>query len=211
MSGRRDEREAWARYLLGLLLSDNCSYKRAEALLRDAVDYMPELVAAHVELGVVYSGLEQYEEMLAEFREAIRLDVSAVRETVRDEPKELDELRRVLYPQRETATSPRRDSSRLIPTHVYASTALVEQGAAEMAAGRDVQAVDFLERALRLDPSNSYPVTMLALAYVLCWESEGKTPTVNEGSVLWEVATELAEVLFKGVEAGGESHNNGQE
>jgi tetratricopeptide (TPR) repeat protein len=209
MAGRRDEREAWARYLMGLLLSDNCSYERAAELLRDAVDFMPELVAAHVELGVVYSGLEQYEEMLEEFREAIRLDVRAVREAVRDEPKELDELRRVLYPLRETATSPRRDNSRLIPTHVYASTALVEQGVSEMAAGHDLQAVDFLERALRLDPSNSYPVTMLALAYVLSWKSEGKTPTVNEGSVLWEVATELANVLFK-EEAGGGSHNNGQ-
>jgi tetratricopeptide (TPR) repeat protein len=203
MSGGRNEREAWARYLIGLLLSDNCSYERAEALLQDAVNYMPELVAAHVEFGVVYCGLEQYEEMLEEFREAIRLDVRAVREAVRDEPKELEELRRVLYPPREAVPLPRRDHSRLIPTHVYASTALVEQGVAEMAAGRDTQAVDFLERALRLDPSNSYPVTMLALAYLLYWESEGKAPTVNEGSVLWEVAPGLAEVLFKEVEAGG--------
>jgi tetratricopeptide (TPR) repeat protein len=186
---------------MGLLLSDNCSYERAAELLRDAVDYMPELVAARVELGVVYCELERHDEMLEEFREAIRLDVRAVREAVRDEPKELNELRRVLYPSRETATSPRRDNSRMLPTHVYAGVALAEQGVAEMAAGRDVQAVDFLERALRLDPSNSYPVTMLALAYLLSWESERRGPTVNEGSVLWEVATELAKVLFKEVEA----------
>lgn len=208
MSGGRDEREAWARYLMGLLLSDNCSYERAAELLQDAVNYMPELVAAHVELGMVYSGLEQYEEMLDEFREAIRLDVRAVREAVRDEPKELDELRRVLYPPRETTAPPSRDLSRLIPTHVYAGVALVEQGVTEMAAGRNTQAVDFLERALRLDPSGSYPVTMLALAYLLSWESERRGPTVNEGSVLLEVAPGLAKVLFKGSEAVQRSHTD---
>ena len=167
MAGRRDEREAWARYLMGLLLSDNCSYERAEELLRDALDYMPELAAARVELGVVYCGLGRYEEMLEEFREAIRLDVRAVREAVRDEPKELEELRRVLYPPREATPPPRRDNSRLIPTHVYAASALAEQGVAEMAAGRDVKAVDFLERALQLDPSRNDVTALLALAYLL--------------------------------------------
>jgi tetratricopeptide (TPR) repeat protein len=167
MSGGRDEREARARYLIGLLLSDRCSYERAEALLRDALDYMPELAAARVELGVVYCGLGRYEEMLEEFREAIRLDVRAVREAVWEEPKELEELRRVLYPPREATPPPRRDHSRLIPTHVYAASALAEQGVAEMAAGRDGQAVDFLERALRLDPSPNDVTALLALAYLL--------------------------------------------
>lgn len=194
---------------MGLFLSDNCSYERAAELLQDAVNYMPELVAARVELAVVYSALEQYEEMLEEFREAIRLDVQAVREAVREEPKELEELRRVLYPPSNATPSPTRDNSRLIPTHVIASTELVEQGVVEMADGRDGLAVDFLERALRLDSSGSYPVTMLVLAYLLSWEGEGKRLAANGGSVLWEAAPKLAGVLFKEGEAGGRSHNNG--
>jgi len=210
MTDKTDEREAWASYLIGLLLSDNCSYELAESLLRDALGHMPGLAAACVALGVVYCGLERYEQMLEEFRDAVRLDVRAVRAAVREEPKELGELRRVLYPPSEATPLPKRDNSRLIPTHVYAGAALAEQGVAEMAAGRDAQAVDFLERALRLDPSGSYPVTMLALAYLLSWESEGEGPTVNEESVLWEAAPELAGVLFKEGEAGGWSHNNGQ-
>lgn len=193
----RDEREARARYLIGLLLSDNCSYERAEALLRDALDYMPELVAARVELGVVYCGLGRYEEMLEEFREAIRIDVRAVREAVRDEPKELEELRRILYPPREAAPLPRRDNSRLIPTHVYASAALAEQGVAEMAHGRDALAVDLIERALRLDPSRSDVIAMLALAYLLLWEDKGRPPAGNRESVLWEELPEVAELLFR--------------
>ena len=206
----RDEREARARLLLGRLLSDLGKGECAAELLREAVRYMPEQAAAHVELGMVYSGLGRYVEMLGEFREAIRLDVRAVRRVVRVEPKELVELRSILYPPRETPPPARRDWAPPIPTHVYASSALVEQGVAEMAAGRDGQAVDFLVRALRLDPSCKDAVTMLALAYLLSRESEGKVSAGNEGSVLWEIAPGLAEVLFKEGEAGDRSHTDGQ-
>lgn len=187
MAGKTDEREAWASYLIGLLLSDRCSYELAESLLRDALDHTPELVAARVELGVVYCGLGQYEEMLEEFREAIRLDVGAVRAAVREEPKELEELWKILYPPREATPLPRRDNSRLIPPHVYEGAALAEQGVEEMAAGRDDQAVDFLERALRLDPTRNDVTALLALAYLLrgddvVADDEGVRPVAPRGS-----------------------------
>lgn len=197
MAGRRDEREAWAHYLLGRFLSDNYRYERAEEMLRDALDYMPELVVARVALGVVYLGLEREEQMLEEFRESIRLDVRAVREAVREEPKELEELRRILYPPRETAPQGW-DYESPIPTDVQESAALAGQGVAEMAAGRDGLAVGLLERAQRLDPTRTDVIAMLALAYLLLWESGGRPPGGNKESVLWEEMPEVAELLFGG-------------
>jgi tetratricopeptide (TPR) repeat protein len=195
MTYRRDEREAWAHYLLGRFLSDNYRYERAAELLRDALEYTPELVAARVQLGVAYCGLEQYEEMLEELREAVRPDVPAVREAIREEPKELEELRRILYPPRE-AVLQRRDSEPPIPAEVYESAALAEQALAEVAAGRDGRAVDLLERALRLDPTRTDVMAMLALSYLLLWESEGRPAAGNKGSVLWEEIPEVAKLLF---------------
>lgn len=90
-----------------------------------------------------------------------------MRAAAREEPKELEELRRVLYPPREATPLPRLDYSRPIPTHVHAGAELAEQGVAEMAPGRDGQAVDFLERALRLDPSRNDVTALPALAYLL--------------------------------------------
>jgi tetratricopeptide (TPR) repeat protein len=210
MAAKRDEREAWARYLIGLLLSDNCSYERAAELLRDAIEYMPELVAAHVELGVVYSGLGRYEEMLEEFREAIRLDVRAVREAVREEPKELEDLWRILYPSPEAGTTGEQRREPILPAEVREAAALVEVGREEIAAVRCGHAVELIERALRLDHAGNTAYALLALAYLLSWEGGGEPTTANEGSVLWEAAPELAGVLFKKVEAGSRCHNNGQ-
>jgi hypothetical protein len=72
----------------------------------------------------------------------------------------------------------------------------------ELAAGHDRQAVDLIERALRLDPTRTDVIAMLALAYLFLWEGEGKGSVGNEGSVLWEVLPEVAEVLFKERKAG---------
>lgn len=193
----RDERAAWAMYLLGRFLSGECRYELAEALLLAALDQMPELVAARVELGVVYCGLERYEEMAEEFREAIRLDTRAVRAVVRKEPKELAELWRMLYPAREP-TPTGRSYEPPIPSDVRASAALAEEGVAALAAGRDRPAVDLIERALRLDPTRADVIAMLALAYLVLWEQEKKVPRGNKESVLWEEQPELANFLFSG-------------
>jgi tetratricopeptide (TPR) repeat protein len=213
MAGWRDERKARARYLMGLLLAEECAYELAEALLLSALDYMPELAAARVVLGVVYCGLEREEEMLEEFREAIRLDVRAVRAAVREEPKELEELGRILYPRRETTTPPERERSPAVPAYLAdldESAALLQFGRGEMAAGRSGHAVELIERALRLDHTSNDAIAMLSLAYLLTREGGGKALEGNVGSVLWEVLPKLAEMLFKEERVGNQSHTNGQ-
>lgn len=213
MSGWRDERKARARYLMGLLLAEECAYEPAEALLLSALDYMPELAAARVALGVVYCGLEREEEMLEEFREAIRLDVRAVRAAVREEPKELEELGRILYQRQETATPPKQERLLAIPAYLAdldESAALLQFGRGEMAAGRYGHAVELIERALRLDHTSNDAIAMLSLAYLLAREGGEKAPVGNVESVLWEVLPKLAGMLFKEEGVGEQSHTNGQ-
>jgi tetratricopeptide (TPR) repeat protein len=210
MAGEREEKEARAMYLLGRLLSGECRYELAEALLLAALDYMPGLAAARVELGVVYCGQERYEEMAGEFREAIRLDARAVRAAVREEPKELEELWRILYPPPEAAATQEQRREPTIPADVRESAALVEFGRGEIAVGRYGHAVELLERALRLDHVSNTAYALLSLAYLLSWEGEGKPTTGNVGSVLWEEIPELAGVLFKARGEGGRSHTNGR-
>lgn len=210
MTGGRDEREARAMYLLGRLLSGECRYELAEALLLAALDHVPDLAAAHVELGIIYCGLERYEEMTDAFREAIRLDARTVRAAVREEPKEVEELWRMLYPPPEAAATQEQHHRLTPPAEIRESSALVEFGRGEIAAGRYGHAVELIERALRLDHTNNLFYALLALSYLLSWQGEGKPTTENEGSVLWEEIPELAEALFEVRRAGDRSHTSGE-
>lgn len=123
-----DEREARARFLLGRLLADIYQDECAEELLRDALSYMPGMAEAHVELGIVYCRLERYEEMLGAFREAIRLDEQTVREAAREEPAELEALRRVLYAERPEPAQAEGATVVAVPGYVRETWALVSLG-----------------------------------------------------------------------------------
>lgn len=197
-TGMRNEREGRARFLLGRLLSDIYHDECAVELLRDAVDYLPDLTAARVELGIAYCRLERYKEMLGAFREAIRLDALAVRAAVRDEPAELEEIRRVLYPKQAEPVLAAQERPTGIPAYVRETWSLVRLAREEVGARRDKEAVAALEDALRLDDMNQYAIALLSLAYLLSGEGGAAGLRGVEGSVLWEVGPELAELLFRG-------------
>jgi tetratricopeptide (TPR) repeat protein len=194
----RDEREARGRFLLGRLLADTSKEECAAELLRDAVYYMPDMVAAHVELGFAYCQLERYEEMLGALREAIRLDARAVRAAVRDDPEELDSIWMILYPEQPAPppTGTRRESA--IPAYVRQSWALVAFGREQIGAEHDSKAVAALENVLKLDKTYMEAAVLLSLAYLLSREGGGIALSEVKGSVLWKVEPSLAELLFKG-------------
>lgn len=193
----RDEREARARFLLGRLLADIYHDECAAELLRDAIHYMPEMAEARVELGFVYCRLERYEEMLEEFHKAIRLDERAVRAAVRDEPAELEVIRRMLYPERPSRASAGGSRAAAVPGYIRETAALVELTWENIEAGRDKEAVAAVEAALRLDGTYQYAAALLSLAYLLIGEGGGVVEKEGEGSVLWEAEPALAELLFR--------------
>jgi tetratricopeptide (TPR) repeat protein len=189
MTGVRDEREGRAQYLLGRLLSDIYKDECAAELLRDAVDYLPELAAARVELGIAYCRLERYGEMLEAFREAIRRDEQAVRAAVRDDPAELEALRSLLYPDRAgplptTQERPTLERPSGVPAYVRETWALVRLGREYIGAGRDGEAIAALEAVLRLDDTYQYAMALLSLAYLLLKGDNKVGLTSMEGSVL---------------------------
>jgi tetratricopeptide (TPR) repeat protein len=196
----RDKREARARFLLGQLLAGIYKDECAAELLRDAISYMPEMETAHIELGFVYCRLKRYEEMLGAFCEAIQFDEGAVRATVRDEPAELEAIRRVLYPERPTPAPAGEARATAIPGYVRETWVLVDRAREHVRAGRDEEAVAALEVVLRLDATYQYAAALLSLAYLLIRNGGGMAMTGGEGSVLWDVEPALAELLFEGRE-----------
>lgn len=194
----RDEREARARYLLGRLLADIHEDECAAELLRAAISYMPGMAEAHVKLGFVYCRLEMYEEAVGSLREAVRLDEQSVRAAVRDDPAELEAIRRVLYPERQTSAPGDEARAAKVPAYVRQAWALVDLAREHIGAGRDDEAVAALEAVLRLDETYLYAITLLSLAYLLIREHGGAVPKEGEGSILWEVEPAWAELLFKG-------------
>ncbi len=187
--------------MLGRLLADIHEDECAAELLRAAISYMPGMAAGRVGLGFVYCRLEMYEETLGAFREAIRLDEGAIRATVRDDPAELEAIRRVLYPERTTPAPADGVHAAKVPAYVRQTWALVDLAREHIGAGRDDEAVAALEAVLRLDETYLYAITLLSLAYLLIRERGGTVPTEVEGSILWEVEPALAELLFKGWES----------
>lgn len=205
MTGASDEREGRARFLLGRLLSDIYMDECAAVLLRDAVDYLPGLTAARVELGIAYCRLERYEEMLGAFREAVRRDERAVRAAVRDDPAELEALRSLLYPDRAgplptTQERPTQERPSGIPAYVTQTWESVRLAREQMGAGRDGEAIATLEAVLRFDDTHQYAIALLSLAYLLSKGGGAAALIGVEGSVLWGVDPKLAGLLFRGQE-----------
>lgn len=190
----RDAREARARYLLGRLLADVHQDRCAAKLLRDAVHYMPDLVAAYVELGFVYCRLEKYPGMVGALRRAIGIDAGVVRATVRDEWPELEQLRRALYPKQPRAVTDGRGVGLAVPGYVRESWALVELGREHLAAGRDGEAVAALEAALKLDRMHLDAVALLALTHLLMRAGGGE---VGPGGLLRKLRPRLARLIFE--------------
>jgi len=197
MTYQYDQKEARLRLALGLMLEEIGKYECAADVLRAAIACDPLLVEAHVWLGIIYEGTARYEEVVGEFVEAIRIDEQAARMTVSAEPEEITRIRQILHawpvtpspiPEEEHVYPPG------LPREIREASELSEAASKHIEAGRDAEAAEALEKAVRLDPVSRPYAALLAFAYVLnrrervAWASR---------SVLWEVSPELARVIFK--------------
>jgi len=197
MTYPRDQKEARMRLALGLMLDEIGKYGCAADVLRAAIACDPQLVEAHVWLGIIYEGTVRYEEMIGEFVEAISIDEQAARLAVSTEPEEITRIRQILnawpmtplpVPEDEHVYPPE------LPPQIREASVLSEAASNHIGAGRDAEAVEALERAVRLDPVSRPYAALLAFAYVLnrqqrvLWASR---------SVLWEVSPGLARIIFR--------------
>ncbi len=185
------------RLALGLMLDEIGKYECAADVLRAAIACDPQLVEAHVWLGIMYEGTVRLEEMVGEFVEAIGIDEQAARMAVSTEPEEITRIRQVLnaWP---VSASPAPEHEHVyplgLPLEIREASELSEAASKHIGAGRDAEAVEALERAVRLDPVSRPYAALLTFAYVL---NRQQRAAWASRSVLWEVSPGLARVIFK--------------
>lgn len=194
MTTARDQKEARARLILGLVLSDVCGEEYAAELYRLALSYDPQLIAAHVRLGISHAYAEDYAAMLASFRAALSLDPQAARDVLSEGVGEAERIRSILF-----APAPERVAGKYVsamPAEFRQAGELVELAEVHLAAGRDEEAAVALERSLRIDGTNRFAAALLTLTYML---RQGAPPAAwawGQTSVLFEVDAALAHMLF---------------
>lgn len=188
------QQEARARFLLGAVLVEIAEDEFAIDLFRSALERDPTLVAAHVYLGLAYGRMGTYEEMLGAFREAVRLDPPSVRTAVVKEPEEVALITRLLNPPSPVPASETFET--VMPIQYVEAGNLVHTGMDQIAAGKDEEAIEALERSLRIDPEFPLAISLLSLAYLLLRESAGLPSIEAQGSVLFEIDAGLASLVF---------------
>lgn len=190
MAYRRDERVARERLTLGVMLQEIGKDACAAEVLRAGLSYDPKSVEIHVVLGFSYGRLLHYEEMLGAFAKAIHLDRRRAIEAVCEEPLEVRQVRQLLYGPPESSAEEARPHP-AVPASVIEAAELVRYACEHLG---EMEAVDALERSVRLDSAAADPTSMLAFAYLLLPDEQREERT---GSVLWEVSEWLARLLFK--------------
>jgi tetratricopeptide (TPR) repeat protein len=192
MAYRLDERAARARLALGVMLhyvgKDGC----AAEVYRAGLSYYPGLVEAHVALGFAYGRLIQYEEMIGAFAEAVRLDRERAIKAAREEPPEVGRIREVLYGPADPKGAFRAAGwPPAMPASAQEATELMEAAYKRLGTA---EAVDALERAVRLDPASADNTSMLAFSYLLLSEEECEAR--GSTSALWGISPRLAKLFF---------------
>lgn len=192
MAYRLDERAARARLALGVMLhyvgKDGC----AAEVYRAGLSYDPGLVEAHVALGFAYGRLVQYEEMIGAFAEAVRLDRGRAIKAAREEPPEVGRIREVLY----GSAEPQGGSGATSWPSAMSASAREAAELVDAACKRlgEAEAVEALERAVRLDPASTDHRSTLAFAYLLLSEEECEAR--GSSSALWVASPWLAKLFF---------------
>jgi tetratricopeptide (TPR) repeat protein len=194
MTSRRNQREAKARLILGVVLSDVCGEECAAELFRQALGYDPCLVAAHVRLGISHAYAEDYAAMLDSFAEALRLDPRAARVVYSEAMDEAKRIRTILFPPEPDEET--RGYVSTMPAEFIEAGELINSAIGHLAAGRDEEAARALERSLTLDETNRFAVAALTLTYMLPGGSAGRAGTGNNASVLSEIDAALAKMIF---------------
>jgi tetratricopeptide (TPR) repeat protein len=188
------QQEARARFLLGAVLVEIADDEYAIELFRSALERDPTLVEAHIHLGLAYGRMGTYQEMFAAFREAVRLDPLSVRTAVIKEPEEVALIARLLNP---TPPVPARETfETVMPAQYVEAGNLVHTGMDQIAAGKDKEAIEVLERSLRIDPEFPLSISLLSLAYLLLQTTRRTFPVDVKESVLFEIDASLANLIF---------------
>ncbi len=198
MTDWHDKREANACFILGVLVENAGAPECAATLFHKAISRSPDSAGPHVRLASIRWMEGDVAGMYEAYRTAVRLDPQAVRDGVQEEPEEARLISLVLYPRQYNMSLPPVDMERVVPFEVRDRVKRQTRAERLVAEGRDVEAIEVLERLLQEDPEEMSPVPLLALAYLLLQAAEGARGTAeNRGSTLWKITPKLAKLLFQ--------------
>lgn len=194
MASEWNNEYARARFLLGAVLVEIAEDEFAIELFRSALERDPTLVAAHVHLALAYGRMGTYEDMLDAFREAVRLDPPSVRTAVVKAPEEVALIARLVNSTPPVPTCETFET--VMPAHYVEAGNLVHTGMNQIAAGKDEEAIEALERSLRIDPEFPLAISLLSLAYLLLQTTCRAFRVDVKESVLFEIDASLAKLIF---------------
>jgi tetratricopeptide (TPR) repeat protein len=189
-----DERESKACFVLGVLLDEVSESDCADVMYDRAVTLDPRAAGPHLRIGFNRWDAQDAVGMYEAFSTAVRLDPQAVRELLPGGPEEARLISLILYPKQYWRPAKTRRAASTKEADEWGER--LERAKAEMAAGRDEEAIRTLETLLRMDPQDLFSVPLLALAYLLLRASgEDADPLDGSKSMLLKVQPELAKRL----------------
>jgi tetratricopeptide (TPR) repeat protein len=195
MASEWHQKEARTRFILGAVLAETGEDEYAVELCRSALRYDPTLIAAHIHLGFTYAKIGTYEEMFGALREAVCLNSMSARRAVIKQPEEVALIGQLLNPHSPLPVGETPET--VMPAEFVEAGNLAWTGLEHIAAGRYEEAIEALERSLRIDLEFSRAITLLTLAYLLLRKSERTVPIEAPVSVLFEIDAALARLIFK--------------
>jgi tetratricopeptide (TPR) repeat protein len=196
MTNWQDQREARAYLVLGVLLEEMGELDYATGMFRRAASLSPDSVEPRLRWGFLRWRLGDASGMYEAFSEAVRSDPVAVRAAVGEEPEEARLIELVLYPRQYHL--PPQELETGAPPEVGEWCDRLTRAESAMAEGREAEAIDSLERMLRENPEDPYPVPLLVLAYLLLGTAGGgEGQSASEESMLKNIQPGLATLLFR--------------
>lgn len=159
----------------------------------NALEIEPDLVEAHIGIGLAYGLMDKYVDMTESFRHAIMINQAAVRKWIKSS---------IPSPHMWLSFSPEyahiTGKMAEFLHNLDEADALSRLATAHISYGLDEAAVTALEYCLKLTPNYEAAVILLSIAYLFLESKEaGAAAHIGKNSALKKIKRKLARSLFK--------------
>jgi tetratricopeptide (TPR) repeat protein len=181
-----------ARFNLAMTALNSGRESLAIGIFKDLIELRPGFTEAYLAMGVAHGKLDDFEEMVETFMQAIRLDRAAVRRQVHVMVSNTQRL-----PDDEITYADVSGQMVEFVRELDEARALVGRAAEDLLRGRDLAAIKALERSLSIAYPYQLGMIVMTIAYLLIETMvPGGAAQVGEKSVLKEIEPRLATHLF---------------
>jgi tetratricopeptide (TPR) repeat protein len=188
----KEEPSIAARFNLAMTALNSGRESLAITLFKDLIELRPDFIEAYVAMGVAHGKLDDFEEMVEAFMQAVRLDRAAVRRQVHVMVTSAQRP-----PDNETTYPNASGTMEEFLRELDEAQTLVRRAAEDLKRGRDLAAVQASERSLSIAYPYQLGMIVITIAYLVVEAAvKGAAAQIGERSVLKEVEPRLAACLF---------------